>query len=290
MTVLGILGGSGLYEIAGLKNAEWRRIASSFGETSDEFLFGELDGLQLVFVPRHGRGHRHSPTSINYRANIDALKRAGVTDILSLSACGSLKEDLPPGHFVVVDQFIDRTFAREKSFFGDGLVAHVSMAHPTCSRLARAVHDCARNAGYPIKLGGTYLAMEGPQFSSLAESRLYRSWGCDVIGMTNMPEAKLAREAEICYVTVAMVTDFDCWHPDHEHVQVADIVRVLHDNAEKAKALVTMVAPLLKESRPTPCPSGCDRALEYAVITAPTARSKEMIAKLDAVAGRVLKA
>jgi 5'-methylthioadenosine phosphorylase len=289
MTVLGILGGSGVYEMAGLENAAWRRIASPFGETSDEFLFGVLDGLDVVFVPRHGRGHRHSPTSINYRANIDALKRAGVTDILSLSACGSLREDLPPGHFVVVDQFIDRTFARDKSFFGDGLVAHVSMAHPTCSRLAKVVHDCARTAGFPIKLGGTYLVMEGPQFSSLAESRLYRSWGCDVIGMTNMPEAKLAREAEICYVTVAMVTDFDCWHPDHDHVQVSDIVRVLQDNAEKAKALVAMVVPRLKESRPSPCSAGCDRTLDHALITAPAARSPAMIAKLDAVAGRVLK-
>jgi 5'-methylthioadenosine phosphorylase len=289
MTVLGILGGSGVYDIAGLKDAAWRRIASPFGETSDEFLFGVLDGLDVVFVPRHGRGHRHSPTSINYRANIDALKRAGVTDILSLSACGSLREDLPPGHFVVVDQFIDRTFARGKSFFGDGLVAHVSMAHPTCSRLAKVIHDCARTASFPVRLGGTYLVMEGPQFSSLAESRLYRSWGCDVIGMTNMPEAKLAREAEICYVTVAMVTDFDCWHPDHDHVQVSDIVRVLLDNAEKAKALVGMVVPRLKETRPSPCPAGCDRTLDHALITAPTARSPAMIAKLDAVAGRVLK-
>ena len=240
MTVLGIMGGSGIYHVAGLKNEQWRRVASPFGETSDEFLFGELEGQQVVFVPRHGRGHVHSPSSINYRANIDALKRVGVTDILSLSACGSLREDLPPGHFVVVDQFIDRTFAREKSFFGEGLVAHVSMAHPTCGRLADAVHACAREAKFPVKLGGTYLVMEGPQFSSLAESNLYRSWGCDVIGMTNMPEAKLAREAEICYVTVAMVTDFDCWHPDHGHVQVADIVRVLTENAEKAKQLVTM--------------------------------------------------
>ncbi len=290
MTVLGIMGGSGLYEIAGLKDATWRRIASPFGETSDEFLFGVLDGLDLVFVPRHGRGHRHSPTSINYRANIDALKRVGVTDILSLSACGSLREDLPPGHFVVVDQFIDRTFARDKSFFGEGFVAHVSMAHPTCGRLAEAVHECAKEAKYPIRLGGTYLVMEGPQFSSLAESKLYRSWGCDVIGMTNMPEAKLAREAEICYVTVAMVTDFDCWHPDHGHVQVADIVRVLLDNAERAKTLVTMVAPLLKKSRPAICPHGCDRALEHALITAPAARSAEATKKLDAVAERVLKA
>ena len=289
MTVLGIMGGSGIYHVAGLKNEQWRRVASPFGETSDEFLFGELDGLEVVFVPRHGRGHVHSPSSINYRANIDALKRVGVTDILSLSACGSLREDLPPGHFVVVDQFIDRTFAREKSFFGEGLVAHVSMAHPTCGRLAAAVHDCAREAKFPVKLGGTYLVMEGPQFSSLAESNLYRSWGCDVIGMTNMPEAKLAREAEICYVTVAMVTDFDCWHPDHDHVQVSDIVRVLTENAEKAKQLVTMMAPFLKKARPVPCPKGCDHALEYALITAPEKRSAAMKQKLQAVAGRVLK-
>ena len=289
MTVLGVLGGSGVYDIAGLKNAAWRRVKSPYGETSDEFLFGVLDGLDVVFAPRHGRGHVHSPSSINYRANIDALKRAGVTDILSVSACGSLREDLPPGHFVVVDQFIDRTFAREKSFFGEGLVAHVSMANPTCNRLAHAVHDCGVKAGFPIKMGGTYLAMEGPQFSSLAESNLYRSWGCDVIGMTNMPEAKLAREAEICYVTVAMVTDFDCWHPDHDHVEVSDIIRVLTDNAEKAKTLVTMVAPLLKDKRPTPCPSGCDRALDNALITAPGSRSAAMASKLDAVAGRVLK-
>ena len=248
-----------------------------------------LDGLDVVFVPRHGRGHRHSPSSINYRANIDALKRVGVTDLLSLSACGSLRDDLPPGHFVVVDQFIDRTFAREKSFFGEGLVAHVSMARPTCNRLAEIVHDCASQASFPVKLGGTYLAMEGPQFSSLAESNLYRSWGCDVIGMTNMPEAKLAREAEICYVTVAMVTDFDCWHPDHDHVQVDDIVRVLLDNAERAKALVAMAVPRLKNARPTPCPAGCDRALEHALITSPTARSPEVAKTLEAVAGRVLK-
>ena len=289
MTVLGVMGGSGLYEIAGLEDARWRKVRSPFGETSDEFLFGVLDGLDVVFVPRHGRGHVHSPTSINYRANIDALKRSGVTDILSLSACGSLREDLPPGHFVVVDQFIDRTFARDKSFFGEGMVAHVSMAHPTCGRLAEAIHACARTAGFPVKLGGTYLVMEGPQFSSLAESKLYRSWGCDVIGMTNMPEAKLAREAEICYVTVAMVTDFDCWHPDHDHVQVADIVRVLGENAEKAKQLVAMIAPRLRDKRPMPCPAGCDRALEYALITAPEKRSGGVLGKLDAVAGRLLK-
>src|SRR6476659_9444207 len=289
MTVLGILGGSGVYDMAGLKDAAWCRIASPFGETSDEFLFGVLDGLDVVFVPRHCRGHRHSPSSINYRANIDALKRAGVSDILSLSACGSLREDLPPGHFMVVDQFIDRTFAREKSFFGEGLVAHVSMAHPTCGRLAEAVHACAQEAKFPVKLGGTYLVMEGPQFSSLAESKLYRSWGCDVIGMTNMPEAKLAREAEICYVTVAMVTDFDCWRPDQDPGRRADIIRVRLDNAERSKARVTMMAPPSRKARPSPCPAGCDRALEHALITSPSARAPEMVKKLEAVAGRVLR-
>src|SRR5471032_3412860 len=263
MTVLGVLGGSGVYDIAGIKNAHWKRDASPYGETSDEFLFGVLDGLDVVFAPRHGRGHFHSPSSINYRANIDALKRSGVTDILSVSACGSLKEELPPGHFVVVDQFIDRTFAREKSFFGEGLVAHVSMAHPTCNRLAHAVHDCAKAAGFRIKFGGTYLAMEGPQFSSLAESRLFRSWGCDVIGMTNLPEAKLAREAEICYATLAMVTDFDCWHPDHDHVTVADVVRVMTANSGKARSLLKASIPRLG-NRPLACPHRCDRALDSA--------------------------
>ena len=273
MTVLGILGGSGVYEIAGLKDAKWRRIASPFGETSDEFLFGVLDGLDVVFLPRHGRGHRHSPTSINYRANIDALKRAGVTDILSLSACGSLREDLPPGPFrgrrpVHRPHLRAREELLRRGLRGPCLdgASDLQPAGPRRARLRRGKRASR------VKFGGTYLAMEGPQFSSLAESRLYRSWGCDVIGMTNMPEAKLAREAEICYVTVAMVTDFDCWHPDHDHVQVADIVRVLLDNAEKAKTLVTMVAPLLKKSRPEPCPHGCDRALEHALITAPAAR------------------
>jgi 5'-methylthioadenosine phosphorylase len=288
MTVLGIMGGSGLYEIAGLKNATWKRVASPFGLTSDEFLFGTLDGLDVVFVPRHSHGHRHSPTSINYRANIDALKRSGVTDILSLSACGSLREDLPPGHFVVIDQFIDRTFARDKSFFGEGLVAHVSMGHPTCSRLAQTVHACATEAGFPVKLGGTYIVMEGPQFSTLAESRLYRSWGCDVIGMTNMPEAKLAREAELCYATLAMVTDFDSWHEDHGTVDVAKIVAVMHANADKAKALVAALARDFPREH-EPCPIGSDRALEYAIITAPDKRDPALLAKLDAVAGRVLK-
>src|SRR5687767_4383452 len=288
--VLGIVGGSGLYDLPGLERPEWRRVDSPWGEASDEILFAELDGLPLRFLPRHGRGHRLSPTHINYRANIDALKRAGVTDLVSVSAVGSLKEELAPGDFVLVDQFIDRTFAREKSFFGEGITAHVSMAHPISPVLSERLAAAGEGEGVPCRRGGTYIVMEGPQFSSIAESRLYRSWGCDVIGMTNMPEAKLAREAEICYVTVAMVTDFDCWHPDHDHVQVADIVRVLLDNAEKAKTLVTMVAPLLKKSRPDPCPHGCDRALEHALITAPATRSAEMAKKLDAVAGRVLKA
>src|SRR5229473_5358047 len=263
MTVLGIIGGSGIYHVAGLKNEQWRRVASPFGETSDEFLFGELDGLEVVFVPRHGRGHFHPPSSINYRANIDALKRIGVTDILSLSACGSLREDLPPGHFVVVDQFIDRTFAREKSFFGEGLVAHVSMAHPTCGRLAEAVHACAQEAKFPVKLGGTYLVMEGPQFSSLAESNLYRSWGCDVIGMTNMPEAKLAREAELPYATIAIATDYDCWHESQEDVTVEAILAVLNQSLETTKLLITKLAASL----PDPEKSPARHALRTAVLT-----------------------
>jgi 5'-methylthioadenosine phosphorylase len=288
MAILGVLGGSGVYDVDGLENRRWQRVASPFGVTSDEFLFGTLAGQEVVFVPRHGRGHRHSPTSINYRANIDALKRLGVTDILSVSACGSFREDLPPGSFVVVDQFIDRTFAREKSFFGEGLVAHVGFADPVCARLGDLVVAGAAAAGIPITRGGTYLAMEGPQFSTLAESRLYRSWGCDVIGMTNMPEAKLAREAEMCFATVAMVTDFDCWHPDHASVQVSDIIRVLTENADKARALVKATAPHLA-GRPAACPHGCDRALDTALITSPDARDPGMIELLDAVAGRVLK-
>jgi 5'-methylthioadenosine phosphorylase len=289
MTVLGILGGSGVYDIAGLEKAEWRRVASPFGETSDEFLFGVLDGLDVVFVPRHGRGHRHSPTSINYRANIDALKRVGVTDILSLSACGSLREDLPPGHFVLVDQFVDRTFAREKSFFGPGLVAHVSVADPVSPLLVDAVEKAAQGEGIVYTRGGTYLVMEGPQFSTRAESNLYRSWGMDVIGMTNMPEAKLAREAEICYATVAMVTDYDCWHDDHADVDVASIIAIMKENTEKAQRLVARLAREFPREHP-PCPIGSDRALDVAIITAPEARDASLVRKLDAVAGRVLGA
>ena len=252
-------------------------------------MFAELAGQKLVFLPRHGRGHRIPPSELNFRANIDAMKRAGVTEILSLSAVGSLREDLPPGTFVIVDQFIDRTFAREKSFFGTGLVAHVSMADPVCPRLGDALSDAAATAGIETVRGGSYLAMEGPQFSSRAESELYRQWGCAVIGMTNMPEAKLAREAEICYATVAMVTDFDCWHPDHDDVTVDTIIKVLMENADKARALVRQVVPVLA-ARTETCSAGCHTALETALITAPDARDPAMIEKLSAVAGRVLGA
>ncbi len=284
---LGIIGGSGLYDIEGLENVRWEKAVSPFGEPSDELCYGELAGRQLVFLPRHGRGHRIPPSGINFRANIDALKRAGVTEIVSLSAVGSLHERYAPGSFVIVDQFIDRTFAREKSFFGDGLVAHVSMAHPVCSRLAGHLEEAARAAGVSAHHGGTYLAMEGPQFSSLAESELYRQWGADVIGMTNMPEAKLAREAEICYATVAMVTDYDCWHPEHDHVTVETVIKVLLENAEHAKGLVRGVVPALGEGGGA-CPAGCRHALDSAIITAPDARDKAMVEKLSAVAGRVL--
>ncbi len=285
--VVGVIGGSGLYEIDGLEDVEWREVTSPFGTPSDQLCFGRLGDLQMVFLPRHGRGHPFSPTTINYRANIDALKRAGVTEILSLSAVGSLKEEHPPGSFVIVDQFIDRTFAREKSFFGTGCVAHVSMAHPVCSRLGDALEAAARSLDIEVYRGGTYLAMEGPQFSSMAESELYRSWGCAVIGMTNMPEAKLAREAEICYATVAMVTDYDCWHPDHDHVTVETVIQILLGNADHAKGLIRSVAPELGQ-RVGPCPAGCHHALDHALITAPQARDPEVVARLDAVAGRVL--
>ncbi len=285
--VIGILGGSGLYQIDGLVDVAWRRVASPFGEASDELCFGTLGGTRVVFLPRHGRGHPLPPSEINFRANIDALKRAGVTDLISLSAVGSLREDVPPGSFVLVDQFIDRTFARAKSFFGPGCVAHVSMAEPACRRVGDALVAAGQSAGIAIRRGGTYMVMEGPQFSSLAESRLYRSWGCDVIGMTNMPEAKLAREAEICYATVAMVTDFDSWHPDHGHVSVEAIVRVLLENADRARNLVKAVVPRLGGARSS-CPAGCDRALDHALITAPEARDPALLRKLDAVAGRVL--
>lgn len=285
--LIAVLGGSGVYNIDGLSNTYWKKIESSFGVPSDELLFGELNGQPLVFLPRHGRGHKISPSEINYRANIDALKRAGVTDIISVSAVGSLREDLPPGTFVIVDQFIDRTFARNKSFFGKGCVAHVSMAHPVCKRLGNFIEIAAKDAGIKAVRGGTYLVMEGPQFSSLAESELYRSWNCDVIGMTNMPEAKLAREAEMCYATVAMVTDYDCWHPDHDAVTVDQIVKVLLENADKARSLVKTVAPMVGQDA-NACDCGCRSALEFALITAPEARDPDVLKNLDAVAGRVL--
>ncbi len=287
-TVLGIIGGSGVYDIPGLENAGWEHVASPWGEPSDALLFGRFEGVDLVFLPRHGRGHVQSPTSINYRANIDALKRAGATDVISISACGSFREDLAPGTFVIVDQFIDRTHSREKSFFGSGFVAHVSMAHPICPKLADALHEACREEAIPHASGGTYLAMEGPQFSSLAESNLYRSWGCAVIGMTAMPEAKLAREAELPYGLVAMVTDYDCWHPGHDHVTVDQVIKVLGDNAEKARRLVMAVAPKLGPTR-TPSPLGIEHVLDNALITAPDKRDPVWFAKLDAVAGRVLR-
>ena len=285
--VIGVIGGSGVYELEGLINTRWEKVSSPFGEPSDAFLFGQLGGVDMVFLPRHGRGHKIPPNEINYRANIDALKRAGVTEIISLSACGSFEEKLAPGTFVVVDQFVDRTIDRKKSFFGTGLVAHISMAHPVCSRLGDSLESAARAEGLSVRRGGTYLAMEGPQFSSLAESELYRTWGCHVIGMTNMPEAKLAREAEMCYATVAMVTDYDCWHPDHDAVEVSTIIHVLMKNADNARSLVKAVVPELG-ARTYACPAGCHHALDNALITAPDARDPDVLKKLDAVAGRVL--
>ncbi|HEX3484802.1 MAG TPA: S-methyl-5'-thioadenosine phosphorylase [Micropepsaceae bacterium] len=287
-TVLGIIGGSGVYDISGLENARWQHVDSPWGDPSDDLLLGTLSGVDMAFLPRHGRGHVHSPTSINYRANIDALKRVGCTDVISVSACGSFREELPPGHFVLADQFIDRTHAREKSFFGRGFVAHVSLAHPVCPRLVNALAEAAIEEGIACTKGGTYLAMEGPQFSTLAESNLYRSWGCHVIGMTAMPEAKLAREAELPYAIVAMVTDYDCWHPSHDHVTVEQVIRVLSGNADKARALVKRVVGKLGPER-TPSPLGIEHVLDTALITAPDKRDPELFKKLDAVAGRVLQ-
>ncbi|MDE2110012.1 MAG: S-methyl-5'-thioadenosine phosphorylase [Alphaproteobacteria bacterium] len=287
-TVLGVIGGSGVYDIDGLENPRWERVKSPWGEPSDALLLGRYAGVDMAFLPRHGRGHVQSPSSINYRANIDVLKRLGVTDVLSVSAVGSLKEELPPGTFVMVDQFIDRTFAREKSFFGPGFVAHVSMAHPVCARLSNILVEAAAEEGIRHAKGGVYICMEGPQFSTLAESNLYRSWGCSVIGMTAMPEAKLAREAELPYATVAMVTDYDCWHPDHDHVTVDAVIKVLTENAGHARKLVCRVATRLGPVR-TPSPLGIEHVLDAALITAPEKRDPAVTARLDAVAGRVLK-
>ena len=285
MPVVGIIGGSGLYDIDGLEDRVWREQSSPWGEPSDALLHGRLDGVACVFLPRHGRFHRLSPSYLNYRANIDVLKRAGVTHVISLSAVGSLAGELPPGRFVIVDQFIDRSVAREKSFFGQGCVAHVSMAHPVCPSLGDLLHRAADDLALPVTRGGTYLVMEGPQFSTRAESQLYRSWGCQVIGMTNMPEAKLAREAELHYATVAMVTDYDCWHETHDAVTVDAVVAMMQANAASARALLRRAIPMLTDAA---CPLRCDRALDHALITAPAARDPSLMAKLDAVAARGL--
>ena len=287
-TKIAVIGGSGIYEIDGLEGATWQTVDTPWGKPSDAILTGTLDGIEMAFLPRHGRGHVHAPSTVPYRANIDALKRLGCTDVISMSACGSFREAMAPGDFVIVDQFIDRTYARDKSFFGTGCVAHVSVTHPTCPRLSDACETAARDAGITVHRGGTYLAMEGPQFSTLAESKMYReSWGADVIGMTNMPEAKLAREAELCYASVAMITDYDSWHPDHGEVDVTEIIRILTGNADKGRDLVKRLPALLGAARHD-CPHGCDKALEFAILTRPEARDPALVAKLDAVAGRVL--
>ena len=285
--VLGVIGGSGIYDLPGLERVREERVASPWGEPSAALRIGEVEGLPVVFLTRHDRGHRLSPSDINYRANIDALKRAGVTDLVSLSACGSFKEELTPGTFVLVDQFVDRTHRREGSFFGKGCVAHVSMAHPVAPLLQQRVAEAAAAEGIPLARGGTYVCIEGPQFSTLAESLTYKNLGYSVIGMTNMPEAKLAREAELCYATVAMVTDFDCWHPHHAAVTVQDIIAMLTANADKAKRLVARLARDFPREH-EPCPIGSDRALDTALITAPEARDPDLLRRLDAVAGRVL--
>ncbi|MEM7075145.1 MAG: S-methyl-5'-thioadenosine phosphorylase [Pseudomonadota bacterium] len=287
-TFLGVIGGSGLYEIDRLEETEWRRVDTPWGAPSDAVLTGRLGELPVAFLPRHGRGHVHSPGTVPYRANIDALKRLGVTDVISVSACGSFREEMAPGDFVIVDQFIDRTKDRESSFFGTGCVAHVSLANPTCPRLGAYCATAAEAAGVTVHRGGTYLAMEGPQFSTMADSKLYREiWGCDVIGMTNMPEAKLAREAELCYASVAMITDYDSWHPQHGEVDITRIIATLMSNADHARDMLGHLCAALDTNR-APCPFRCDRALDHAIITAPDARDPDILSKLDAVAGRVL--
>ena len=285
---IGVIGGSGLYEIDGLEGAEALSIDTPWGAPSDPLMRGRIGDVTLVFLPRHGKGHRLTPTAVPYRANIDALKRAGCTDVLSISACGSLKQAYAPGDYVMVDQFIDRTFAREKSFFGPGMVAHVSMADPVCSRLSGLAGDAAERVGATVHRGGTYLAMEGPQFSSRAESNLYRQWGCDVIGMTNMPEAKLAREAELPYATIAMVTDYDCWFDEVEAVSVSNVLEVMRQNTERAKQAIVELASSLNGVERSPSPQGIETCLDFAMITAPEARDQEILARLDAIAGRVL--
>jgi 5'-methylthioadenosine phosphorylase len=284
--VVGIIGGSGVYDLPGEQKVRRERVASPWGEPSDELVFGEVGGTQAVFLPRHGRGHRLSPSTINYRANIDAMKRVGVTDIISVSACGSFKSQFFPGLFVLVDQFVDRTFARQSSFFGDGCVAHVSMAHPVAPKLSARIAKAARDEAIEIAVGGTYVCMEGPQFSSYAESLHYKASGFDLIGMTAMPEAKLAREAEISYATIAMVTDFDCWHPEHDHVDVASVIAIVRENSAKAARLVARVLKDFPREHEA-CPVGSDRALDNAILTAPEARDPELLKKLDAVMSRL---
>lgn len=285
--MIGIIGGSGLYQIDGLESPAWQTVDTPWGRPSDEILTGGLAGMPVAFLPRHGRGHRVAPSDLNYRANIAALKQLGATQLLSLSAVGSLRDDLAPGTFVVVDQFVDRTCARAASFFGDGLVGHVSMADPVCTRMGDVITASARGLDLSVVRGGAYLVIEGPQFSTRAESRLYQSWGMSVIGMTNLPEARLAREAELCYATIAMVTDYDCWHPEHDHVTVDQVVAVLGHNAASARALVAAVVPGLSIEA-GPCPFGCSRALDHAIMTAPAARHPDTVARLRSIAGRVL--
>ena len=285
--MIGVIGGSGVYQIDGLEGATWIKVKTPWGKPSDQVLVGRLNGMPMAFLPRHGRGHVETPSSINYRANIDALKRLGCTDVVAVSAVGSLREDMAPGDFVLVDQYIDRTFAREKSFFGPGCVGHVSLAHPTCSRLSDACAKAAQSTGVRVHQGATYLAMEGPQFSTRAESLMYRQWGADVIGMTGMPEAKLAREAEMCYASVAMVTDYDCWRDGHDAVDVSQVIATLTANSGHARTLVSALPGLMSDTR-HPCPQGCDHALTHALMTAPDKRDPDLLARLDAVAGRVL--
>ena len=288
-TCVGIIGGSGLYDLKSLQNTKWIDVSTPWGNPSDQILSGEISNLQIYFLPRHGRGHYHSPSTVPYKQNIYALKKLGVTNILSVSACGSLREDLAPGDFVLVDQFIDRTYLREKSFFGKGCVAHVSLAHPTCNNFSKIVFEIGKKLNIKIQLGGTYMTMEGPQFSTLAESKLYKdNWKCDVIGMTNMPEAKLAKEAEICYTSLSMVTDFDCWHPDHDSVEVTDILETLTNNSSKAQRIIETLPDFLKSNRDL-CNLGCNNALDNAIITAPEKRDQKVITKLDVLLQRLNK-
>ena len=286
---VGIIGGSGLYDLKSLQNTKWIDVTTPWGDPSDQILSGKINGLEIYFLPRHGRGHYHSPSTVPYKQNIYALKKLGVTNILSVSACGSLREDLAPGDFVLVDQFIDRTYLREKSFFGKGCVAHVSLAHPTCNNFSKVIFEIGKKLEIKIQLGGTYMTMEGPQFSTLAESKLYKdNWKCDVIGMTNMPEAKLAKEAEICYTSLSMVTDFDCWHPDHDSVEVSDIIETLTNNSSKAQRIIEALPEFLKSNRDL-CSLGCNNALDNSIITAPEKRDPEVIKTLDVLLQRLNK-